>query len=448
MRAAAFCARSRPRFALLGATFLIVASSGAQVSFHPALNYPVGEKPEGGLLFDYDGDGDLDLLVTSERPDKIEFLMNDGAGSFVGGGSVTTGSGTSPEGLAVGDFDGDGDLDLVAALFSANAVQLVWNGGAGVFTLGGTFAVGVEPSIVVAADFDGDGLADAAVNNRVSGDMSVLLNDGAGGFAPAVHYAVGDETRCIAVGDITGDGWPDLAVSARDSRLVRMFRNDGDGAFQILRDLSLGTTLEPHGVALADLDGDGALDVVTASSGGNELQEHPSVFLQNNGGRIGIWVGPINGTVLPGVSPRGIVAADFDLDGHIDVATANADTNDVSICRNGGIGIFFLPVIYAVGENPEALVAAAGDLDGSGSADIVTFNRDSNSVSVLLNQAFAPAPGDTDGDGDVDLSDLGVVLAAFGLCSGDVGYSAAADFDGSGCIDLSDLGVVLSNFGS
>src|SRR5262245_34499703 len=223
-------------------------AASAQMVFSSAVSYPVGDTHEGGMLFDFNQDGDLDILVTSDQPDKIEFLLNQGDGTFVASSTLLTGNGTSPEGLAVGDFDGDTDLDLVAALFSANAVQLFFNDGAGNFALGPTFPVGIEPSIVVAADFDENGFADAAVNNRVSGDMSVLLNDGAGGLQTAVNYPVGIETRCIAVGDITGDKLPDLAVTARDSRRVRVFQNIGGGAFEILIDLSLGSLLEPQGI--------------------------------------------------------------------------------------------------------------------------------------------------------------------------------------------------------
>ena len=327
--------------------------------------------------------------------------------------------------------------DLLAALFSGNQVQLVLNDGTGHFSLGAKFPVGTEPSIVVAADFNGDGFLDAAVNNRVSGDVSVLLNDGLGGFENAVNYPVGIETRCVAAGYITGDTLPDLAVSARDSHIVRVFKNVGGGAFQALVDLSLGPILEPQGVVLADLDGDGALDVVTASSG-NALQEHASVFLQNNGGNH--WVGPINGAT-GGLSPTGIVAADFDLDGNVDVATANADSNNVSALKNGGIGIFFLPVVFSVGLDPEALVLVAGDLDGNGTDDLVSFNRDSDDVSVLINQAIATAPGDVNGDGVVNVIDLLAVLAAWGPCGG-----CPEDIDGNGVVNINDLLAVLSNW--
>ena len=368
----------------LASTFASVAN--AQIVFHPAVNYAVGDQPEGGIVFDYDADGRLDIVVTSENPDKIQFLRNLGGGFFATPIALPTGNATSPEGLAVLDFDGDGDRDLVFAQFSANSVRLALNDGAGHFTLGASFPVGVEPSIVVAADFSGDGRPDAAVNDRVSGDVAVLINNGAGGFFPATFYPVGLETRCVATGDITGDGRPDLAVTARDDHRIRLFVNVGGGAFQVLRDLTMGSILEPQGVTLADFDSDGKLDVAMTCSG-NSQQEHASVYLQDNFGNP--WVGPINGQILPGLSPMGITTGDFDLDGHIDVATANADSGDVALLKNGGIGIFFLPVFYSVGENPEALVMASGDLDGNGTKDVVTFNRDDDNVSVLLN-AIAP----------------------------------------------------------
>ncbi|MGH7726305.1 MAG: FG-GAP-like repeat-containing protein [Candidatus Eiseniibacteriota bacterium] len=371
---------------------LLIASAGiahaqAHIDFAPAVTYTVGGNPEGAALLDFNDDGFLDLAVTSDQPNKIEFFANQGNGTFAAPFALLTGNETGPEGLAPADFNSDGHVDLAVALFGTDQVQLVFGDGSGHFSLGGTIAVGDEPSMIVAADFDADGWIDVAVNNRVSGDMSVLLNDGAGQLEAAVSHPVGVETRSIDAGDFTGDGLPDLAVSARDSRIVRLFENLG-GTFQMFRDLSLGSLLEPEGVTFADFDGDGALDLVTATSG-MDNQQHPSVFLQNNGGRVGIWVGPVNGQTLPGIEPMGIAAADFDLDGHVDVATSNSGSDNVSVNKNGGIGIFFVPVVYPVGQSPETEVLLAGDLDRNGAADLITLNQESEDVSVLMNRNSA-----------------------------------------------------------
>ncbi len=354
-----------------------------QIQFAPALSLAVGSKPEGGTLLDYDGDQDLDLAVTSESPDKIEFFTNAGDGTFALGFVLPTGNATSPEGLAAADFDGDGDLDVVMALFSAGQVRIALGNGNGQFVLAGSYPAGQEPSMVVAPDFNGDGKPDAAVNNRVSGDVSVYLNDGLGGLIPMGTYAVGAETRSLAAGDLTGDGWDDLAVSSRDDHRVRLFQSLGNGTFQTLVDLGFGTILKPHGVAIADFDHDGALDVATACTG-NLLTEVVGIHVQNNGGNH--WVGPVNGST-GGLSPSGLAAADFDLDGIPDVAVANADSDTITAMRSSGIaGIFYSGSLqFPVGQNPEALIVVAGDLDGNTTPDVVTFNRDSDDASILIN---------------------------------------------------------------
>src|SRR5262245_11603750 len=221
--------------AALLASLAVSSLASAQMQFHPAASIPVGDKPEGGAVIDIDGNGVPDLAVSTEQPDKIEFLVNAGNGTFTHGFTLLTGNATSPEGLAPGDFDGDGDVGLVAALFSAGQVQLILNQGNGTFALGATFAVQPEPGVVAAGDFNADGHLDAAVNNRVSGTVSVLLNNGAGGFANAVHYAVGAETRCVAAADVDGDGLADLAVSARDDRRVRLFKSQPGGTLTTLK---------------------------------------------------------------------------------------------------------------------------------------------------------------------------------------------------------------------
>jgi hypothetical protein len=371
-------------FRVLATSTLLIgltAAAHAQINFAPAVTYPAADQPGGGLLLDYDHDGDVDIIVSSRNDDELVFLNNGGHGTFSAGPTVALASGTNPEGVAAGDFDGDGQTDLLVVLFGADSVQLLHGSGAGGFTPGATFAVGNEPSMIAAADFNNDGQPDAAVNNRVSGNVSVLINDGRGTFEPAVNYAVGVETRCVAAADFTGDGYADLAVSARDSHYVRLFVNAGTGFFVKFKDLSFGSILEPHGVLFADFDNDGKLDVAAASEG-MANQQHVSVFLQDNFGNP--WVGPINGAT-GGLGPRGITAADFDADGHVDAATSNADSNNVSVLKNGGIGIFMLPVVYPTGPNPEVPLLLSGDLDGDVDVDIVSFNVDGDSVSVQLN---------------------------------------------------------------
>src|SRR5262245_56217713 len=164
--------------ALPAMCFTSIARGQAHIDFANAVSYALGGKPAGGTLFDFNADGHLDLAVTSKQPNKIEFFANRGDGTFAAPFALLTGNGTGPEGLAAGDFNADGKMDLVVALCGTGQVQVVLADGAGGVALGTSAPVGAEPSMIVAADFDGDGRVDVAVNNRASNDMSVLLNDG------------------------------------------------------------------------------------------------------------------------------------------------------------------------------------------------------------------------------------------------------------------------------
>jgi uncharacterized protein (TIGR03437 family) len=131
---------------------------------------------------DFNGDGNVDLAVSNAKTGAVAIFLGDGAGGF----TLATGSGFStgrlPYSLAVGDFNGDGNLDLAVANYQDNDVTVVLGNGAGGFTPAGgsPFAVGVNPYGVAAADFNGDGNADLASANQTSSNVSILLGSSSG----------------------------------------------------------------------------------------------------------------------------------------------------------------------------------------------------------------------------------------------------------------------------
>jgi len=144
--------------------------------------------------------------------------------------------------------------------------------------------------------------------------------------------------------------------------------------------------VRPDGVATGDFDRDGDTDIAAASSGvGFDIA---NVFLNSGAGDFaGAIEYPVGGT-----NPGGIIAADLDVDGILELATANQDSADISVLPGLGAGVFGGAVIAGVGTTPEAI--ASHDLDGNGSLDLVVVNRDSNTVSVLLNLNTAVIFGD------------------------------------------------------
>ncbi|MBW4698191.1 MAG: VCBS repeat-containing protein [Aphanocapsa lilacina HA4352-LM1] len=159
-------------------------------------------------LGDLDGDGNLDIAT-----DTVEILFGDGIGGF--GPSQALVTLANPGGVAVGDVDDDGDLDIVAAntattTYEDGDLALLLNRGNAAFVSAGAIAAGGRPISAAIADVDADGLADLVAANL--DEVSVILGTGGGKFGPALDFAVGSASNATA-GDFDGDSDLDIATA-------------------------------------------------------------------------------------------------------------------------------------------------------------------------------------------------------------------------------------------
>ncbi len=182
-----------------------------------------GSEPFSIAVGDFNGDGNLDLAVANFDDGTVAILLGDGTGYFSPAPTPIVTVGSGPYSIAVGDFTGDGILDLAVANSGDNTVSILVNDGTGKFSPAATptVAVGVSPLSVVVGDFLGNGKLDLAVANQFGtdhdeaspGSVSILLGDGTGSFTPAATLPVGYSPYSVAVGDFNGDGVLDLAVA-------------------------------------------------------------------------------------------------------------------------------------------------------------------------------------------------------------------------------------------
>jgi hypothetical protein len=312
-------------------------------SFGAAQTFAVGTYPESVAVGDFNGDGKLDLAVANGNSASVSVLLGNGDGTFQAAKNYAVGYG--PVSVAIGNFDGH--LDIVTANIADDTVSLLPGNGDGTFGAAKTVANFYSGAASVAVgDFDGDGNLDLAVATQgtdgswgyygyysgVSPAVTALMGNGDGTFTPGnsfdlptygqpQSYALPTATAA----DLNGDGAPDLVVTDPSSYQVSVLLNSGNGAFT--GPASFGTSSNPASVAVADINGNGKLDLVTVNSGSNTVSVLPGDGMGDFGRGYAFAVG---------ASPASVAAGDFNGDGETDVAVANGGDNNVSVLLNNG----------------------------------------------------------------------------------------------------------------
>lgn len=368
---------------LLLADLLPPRASFAQgASFSAATNFAAGDGPETVVMGDFNGDGALDLAVANTHGSDVSILLGTGTGSFAAATNFAT-LGLTPRDIAVGDFNGDGTQDLAVANGGSSDVSILLGTGTGSFGAAAKFTVGSGPRSVAVGDFDGDGTLDLAVANGGSNSVSILLGTGTGSFGAATNFAAGSFPVSVAVGDFNGDGKQDLAVANFSDANVSILLGTGTGGFGSATNFAVG--LQPAKIVIADFKGDSKLDLAVANAGSHNV----SILLGTGAGSFGVAT---NFTV--GSTPLSLTAGNFNGDGNLDLAVANAGSGGVSgpvsILLGDGTGTFETGGSFSVGFSPQSV--AAGDLNDDGKQDLATANSGSDDISILLNTGTAVTP--------------------------------------------------------
>ena len=379
--------RDRGLLVAIASVALAVICAGAALAASTDFSEPASSPEAAGMTpvaiaaGDLDGDGDADLAVANLGSDDVTILKNNGVGNFFESASSPEPGGGEPASVAAANFDGDGDVDLVVGNQASDDLTFMRNSGTANFVQPATSpeASGANPVSVAAADFDHDGDADLAItNNVVSGQVTILKNNGLGNFKALASSpeAAGSNPASVAAGDLDGDLDPDLAVANISSGNVTILKNNGNGNFNQPATSPEAVGSSPLSVAAADLDGDLDRDLVVAN-----FNDANVTILKNNGN--GNFVQPASSPEFVGLQPSSVAAADFDGDGDRDLAVTNSGAASVTILENAGNGNFTQPASSPEGAASGAYSSAVADFDADTDFDLAITNYGAGNVTIL-----------------------------------------------------------------
>ena len=231
-------------------------------TFQPARQFALSNTPQTLAVGDFNGDGNTDIAVVGAS--TLSVLLGNGDGTFQPAYSIGPGS----NGLIVADFNGDGIADIAVGVpgSSSSKIAVMLGIGNGFFETAVDYAVGANATVMAGGDFNGDGIADIAVALNTAGTVGVLLGNGDGTFQPAVSYPAASGPQTIAVLDFNADGKPDLVTGSNSqSGNLSVLLGNGDGTFQPPLTFSVPNGTQTS-IAVADFNGDGRIDVACDGS--------------------------------------------------------------------------------------------------------------------------------------------------------------------------------------
>jgi hypothetical protein len=301
--------------------------------------------------------------------------------------------------VGAGDFNRDGRLDI--AVLDSDGVSILLGNGDGTFAAPVTYTAGLAYSMAV-ADFNGDGLLDIVVANLGPSTVEVFLGNGDGTFQLPISSSTSAGSYFVAVGDFNNDKVPDLAII--DPPYISVLLGKGDGTFgaPIDNDSFLG----PHQLAVGDFNNDHKLDVAVVGYFGGSQD-------------LGILLGNGDGTLQSSLTspltylPVFVAAADFNMDGKLDVAIGDGGGR-VTVLLGKGDGSFQPPELYSGGGG----YVIAGD-----------FNRDGK-LDLIAGAVVGPGVAEFLGNGDGTFQQARIYLSGSGV------LAAAGDLNGDHAPDM------------
>jgi hypothetical protein len=400
-------------------------------------------------LGDFNNDGNLDVVTRNYKKGKsndISLMLGDGKGSFI---SPITFSDpyiiadSSLTYVRTGDFNNDGNLDIVATNGDNTISVLLGNGRTVGFSAAASFTTGNKADNLVVEDVNGDGKLDVTTNSASTNTISILLGDGVGGFGIPTILAVGSSPQQVSIGNFNGDSKPDLVTGNQDSQDVSVllnntissnvarndFNNDGKSDILWRNDYGSVALWQMNGATVTSGNLTSAPDLdpswKVAGTGDFNGDGKPDILWRNTSGAVVVWtmdgatVKSSTATSTPTLDNSWTTAGtgDYNGDGKADILWRNTN-GAVVVWTMDGATIKSSTATSTPTLDSSWKVAGNSDFNGDGKADILWRNDDGsvalwqmNGAAITSSTAIAKlstdwkiaGTGDFNGDGKADI---------------------------------------------
>jgi hypothetical protein len=363
-------------------SFATVTHAQSTVCF-TEVDSPANTTPDRLAVGDFNHDGKLDAAVVGSSSSRNVFsMMGSGDGHLAKQAKYFS---LLPRDVAIGDMNHDGNLDAVVAnevpQLNAGQVKVLLGNGDGTFRLGSNAQVTNNVERVALTDFNNDGNLDALIETGVFAgidQIQLMLGNGDGTLqAPVSVDILPNYPNALAVADLNGDGNPDALALTENSTgsalILSVLLSNGNGTFQSATQYTAIGNSNTLGIATADFNGDGIVDVALAV---NQFE----IFYGTGGGNLAAPV-----TFAAQVT-QDIDTADFLGTGFPDLVAPGGAGVEVLI--NSGGGTFQTPQNVRARHAMNQVVT--GDFNNDGKPDLALAYFDSGQIGVLLNCAASP----------------------------------------------------------
>lgn len=381
-----------------GALSVPATASASLGEFASAGEYQVGTTPYDVTLGDFDDDGTLDVATPNANGSSFSVLIGDGDGTFSAAPGSPIATNQGPRGIASGDFDGDGDSDIVVSETGNDTVRIFRSRGNGRFSALPPIQVGADPWGIAVGKFNSGAKLDIAVVNSSfetpTGTLTILLGNGDATFSPSSGspFAVGSGPANVAVGAFDAVAGDDVAVTNMNGDNVSILLGDSAGNFAPAAVPLVAAGDGPEGIVSAQLTADSNLDLAVENSFGDDV----SILLGNGSGGFS--------AAASSPEPQGdndITSANLDGDADVDLAMPEGNDSVEALANDGAANFTPFPSSPFPVLGLSARIGS-GDLDGDGDMDLVSVGGNGGyyAVTPLLNDE-----PDADADEVVDVGD-------------------------------------------